>query len=490
MSYPGQASADTIPTPMDNNVELTISRLAPLIRRKKISPVELTGFLLERIHRLQPEINAYITVTAETALAQARAAEREITKGRYRGVLHGIPVSLKDLIHTRNVRTTAGSLILKRFVPARNAAVVDRLLEWGCVLLGKTNMHEFAYGATNINPHYGPVRNPWDTGRISGGSSGGSAASVVSAQAIASIGTDTGGSIRIPSAACGCVGFKPTFGRVSLEEIIPLSSTLDHAGPITRCVADSAFLLDAIAQPNLWNMNAKKTEAEISRGVRSFRIGIPRQYFFDHVHAEVKKAVLAAAGIFEQLGAGLVEIDLKGMGQTERIAAEITGCEALAYHEQWLSRKSGSYGEDVRLRLEQSRSATAAAYIRTMAQLRAYAQEFDRVFEQEKVEVILAPTLPAPAPPLNTGEIKIGRHREDVRRAMLRLTRPANVSGLPAISLPCGFSSERLPIGLQIIGRRDGDASVLRVAHAYESATPWHHFFPPEDGPLPAAQPG
>ena len=350
---------------MENNRDLTIAFLAPLIRRKKISPVEITSFLLERISRLQPSINAYITVTAETALDQARHAEREIAKGRYRGPLHGIPISLKDLIHTRNIRTTAGSRILKDFIPEENARIVNRLLDSGCILLGKTNMHEFAYGATNVNPHYGRVRNPWDTNRISGGSSGGSAASVVSAQAIASIGTDTGGSIRIPSAACGCVGFKPTYGRVSLDGIIPLSGSLDHAGPLTRCVMDAAFLFDAIAEPSLWNSSFGRATAEIRKGIKSFQIGVPRQYFFDRIEPDVRRTVLAALRVFEQMGAGITEVNLKGMEETQRIAADITGCEAFAYHEQWLRRRSRDYGEDVRARLEQSREMTASVYIQT-----------------------------------------------------------------------------------------------------------------------------
>jgi len=263
---------------MENNCELTIEALAPLIRRKKLSPVELTRFLLERISRMQPGINAYITVTADIAMAQARKAEKEICRGGYRGVLHGIPISLKDLFYTRGIRTTAGSKILRKFMPKENAQVVDRLLEAGCVLLGKTNLHEFAFGATNVNPHYGPVRNPWDRNRISGGSSGGSAASVVSAQAIASFGTDTGGSIRIPAAACGCVGLKPTYGRVSMAGVIPLAFSLDHAGPLSRCVMDAAFLLDAVAEPKVWAGNPKRMTSEISKGIKGFRVGIPRQY--------------------------------------------------------------------------------------------------------------------------------------------------------------------------------------------------------------------
>lgn len=461
---------------MDNNCELTIEKLAPLIRRKKISPVELTRFLLDRISRLQPSINAYITITVENAIAQARRAEKEIVHGQYRGVLHGIPISLKDLFHTQNIRTTAGSRILKKYLPEKNATVVDRLLSAGCILLGKTNMHEFAYGPTNTNPHYGPVRNPWDLDRISGGSSGGSAASVISAQAIASLGTDTGGSIRIPAAACGCVGFKPTYGRVPTDGVIPLSRSLDHVGPLSRCVIDAGFLLETIAEPALRNSNRNRFTKEIRGGIKSFRIGIPRQYFFDRIQPEVRKAILATIGVFEQLGAQICEVDIPGMQDTARLAAEITGDEAVSYHEKWLQRKSQDYGEDVRTRLEQNRKTTAAAYIQALQATRSYGERFERVLES--VCLLLAPTLPIIAPQLDQTEVRIGRSSEDIRLALLSLTRPGNLSGLPAISVPCGFSSGGLPIGLQLIGRRMDEATVLRAAYAYETATPWHERFP------------
>jgi aspartyl-tRNA(Asn)/glutamyl-tRNA(Gln) amidotransferase subunit A len=467
---------------MENNRDLTIEALAPLIRRKKLSPVELTRFLLERISRLQPAINAYITITADIAMTQARQAEKEITQGRYRGVLHGIPISLKDLFCTRGVRTTAGSKILKRFVPKENAAIVNRLLECGCILLGKTNLHEFAFGATNVNPHYGPVRNPWDTGRISGGSSGGSAASVVTAQALASFGTDTGGSIRIPAAACGCVGLKPTYGRVPLSGVIPLADSLDHAGPLSRCVTDASLLLNAVAEPRLWNSDPMRAAAEIRRGVKSFRIGIPRQYFFDRIRPDVCKVVLASIGVLEQLGAKFTELNLAGMEETAGLAAEITGDEAFAYHEKWLKQRPQDYGTDVRTRLQQSGSATAAAYICAQKKRLAYSEKLAAALD--KVDALLAPTLPITAPRIEQNEIRIGNTVEDVRTALLRLTRPGNLAGLPALSLPCGFSPEGLPVGLQLIGRRFAETTLLRAAYAYEQATPWHCAFPAESGAL------
>jgi aspartyl-tRNA(Asn)/glutamyl-tRNA(Gln) amidotransferase subunit A len=459
---------------MNNDDELTITKLAPLIRRKKISPVEITNFLLERIERLQPEINAYITVTPEIAISQARQAEREIARGKYRGALHGIPISVKDLFYTSGIRTTAGSRILKSFVPKENASAVDVLFESGCVLLGKTNLHEFANGATNVNPHYGPVHNPWNLSHISGGSSGGSAASVVTAQALASLGTDTGGSIRIPSAACGCVGFKPTYGRVSLSGAIPLAWSLDHAGPLTRCVMDAALMFEALAGPNPWHPHSGGAAlAMIRKSVSGFKIGVPKQYFF-RVQPGVRKAVLAAIEVFKQLGAQICEVQLEGMEETNPIGADITAGEALAYHAKWLDRKAQLYGEDLRARMAQTRNMTAIAYVQAQRKRQEYAERMERALSS--VQLMLAPTLPITAPRIDQSEVMIGRRLHDIRSTLLSLTRPANLSGQPAISVPCGFAEE-LPVGLQIIGRRNDDLTVLRAAYAYEQATPWHKSF-------------
>ncbi len=466
---------------MKNDSELTIAALAPLIRRKKLSPIELTSFLLNRISSLQPSINAYITVTADHAMAQAKRAEKEISNGNYRGVLHGIPISLKDLFYTRGILTTAGSKILRNLVPGENAELVNRLLNAGCILLGKTNMHEFAFGATNVNPHYGPVRNPWDMDRISGGSSGGSAASVITAQAIGSFGTDTGGSIRIPAAACGCVGLKPTYGRVPMAGVIPLAVSLDHAGPLSRCVMDAAFLFDAVAEPGEWGGNSRRTADEIRKGIQGLRIGILKHYFYNRLQPAVRTSVSAAVRIFEEIGAEIAEVDLKGMDKTAQLAAEITADEALAYHEKWLEHRSRDYGEDVRSRLESSRKASAVTYIQAQQARLTYSENMAAAFE--KVDILLAPTLPIVAPLIDENDVQIGRSREDVRIALLSLTRPGNLSGLPAISVPCGYSSEGLPVGLQLIGRRLSETTLLRAAYAYEQATPWHQRFPPDNPP-------
>ena len=464
-----------------NDGNLSIAYLAPRIRKRKLSPVELTRFVLDRIDRLQPRLNAFITVTPQIALRQATEAEDEIASGVYRGPLHGIPFCLKDLYYTRDVRTTAGSKILRRFKPRANAWVVDRLFEAGIVLVGKTNLHEFAFGATNNNPHFGPVRNPWLNDRISGGSSGGSAAAVVAGLAVASLGTDTGGSVRIPAAACGCVGFKPTFGRIPMDGIVPLATSLDHAGAICRSVTDAATVLGVItgvgsSEPSRRPTPYKAFTRDLNRGIKELRVGVPRQYFFDRLQPEVRRLTLAAIGELEGLGAVVREVRLKLMSETARLAAEITVAEALAYHWEWLHQRPEDYGPDLRSRMEASRDMTAVTYIRARQRCEEYRREF--AHSMREVDLIAAPTLPVTAPPIDDGFVQTGGEPEDVRLALLRLTRPGNLTGFPAVSVPCGFTEDGLPVGLQLIGHPTQDALVLRAAYTYEQNTPWHRNFP------------
>ncbi len=466
-----------------NNSELTVSHLAPLIRRRELSPVDLTRALLARIDRHESALNSFITVTSAVALAQAKRAEREIAKGQHRGPLHGIPICLKDLFFTRGIRTTAGSKILRHFVPEHNAAVVDRLFNAGAVLLGKTNLHEFAYGATNINPHFGAVHNPWDLKRMSGGSSGGSAAAVVAGLAVASLGTDTGGSIRIPAAACGCVGLKPSHGRVPLWGVIPLAPSLDHVGPICRCVQDAALMLEVVAgseacDPASLGKPGERFGTDLKKGLKGLRIGLPRQYFFDRLQPEVRRNTLDAVALLEKNGAQIREVNLRHMSQTANLAGQITLAEALVYHWKWVQKRSADYGSDLRIRLKEGMEISAVAYLHAQEARDAYTQEFDNTLQS--VDVIAAPTLPVAAPGLAENDVMTGRTRENVRMALLRLTRPGNLTGLPAISLPCGFTRNGLPTGLQLIGRHLDERTLLRVAYAYEQLTSWHTRFPPE----------
>jgi aspartyl-tRNA(Asn)/glutamyl-tRNA(Gln) amidotransferase subunit A len=459
-----------------NDANLTVAGIAPLIRKRKISPVELTEFFLERISRFNRSLNAFITVTGEFARKQARQAEREIAGGKYRGPLHGIPVTLKDLFYTAGIRTTAGSKILRNFIPRENAFVVDRLFKAGAILLGKTNLHEFAYGVTSINPHFGPVRNPWDPDRIAGGSSGGSAAAVSAGLCLASLGTDTGGSIRIPSSACGIVGLKPTRGLVSLEGVVPLAFSLDHAGPMCRSVRDAGTLLNALTGETPGNpVNYLR---DISGGVRGLRIGLP-VFFYKGVEKEVRSKVLEAGRAFEEMGARLQEVNLKGIEDTARLVAEITVAEALSFHWNWIRKRPQDYGADVRERLKTNLDQPTVVYLQAQEKRR----RITRIYEEalEKVDVLLAPTLPLIPPLIAQKEIKIGRAVEPVRAVLLRFTRAGNLTGLPAISLPCGFTPDRIPIGMQIFGRRFEETTVLRAAQAYEQATPWHALAPNEN---------
>jgi aspartyl-tRNA(Asn)/glutamyl-tRNA(Gln) amidotransferase subunit A len=466
-----------------NDGNLTIAKVAPLIRKGQYSPVEVTQAFLERIARLQPSLNAFITVTWGLALKQARQAEKEISKGHYRGVLHGIPISVKDLFYTAGIRTTAGSKILRRFIPKENAAVVNRLLAAGAILLGKTNLHEFAFGATNVNPHYGPVHNPWDPSRVSGGSSGGSAAAVSAGLCLASLGTDTGGSIRLPAAACGIVGLKPTFGLIPTQGVIPLSFSLDHVGPLCRCVEDAALMMSVISGQDVPSLRSprpgrKATYFSSTKRMRRLRVGVPKQYFFDRLQREVRYRVLAAHSALEKRGAEIQEVELEGIQDTVDLAADIIFPEAMTFHWKWLSKRPGDYGEDLRTRMQSRSSQTAVTYLQALQRRQQYADSFQKAMES--VDVLAVPTIPIVAPRIEEGEVKIGRWTENVRVGLLRLTFPGNLSGLPAISVPCGFSSEKLPIGLQLIGRQLEEATLLRAAYLYEQTTSWHKMFPPD----------
>lgn len=468
-----------------NDANLTIVQMAPLLRRRQISPVELTEAFLRRISRLQPILNAFITVTAELARRQARQAEKEIRQGGYRGLLHGIPITLKDLYYTAGIRTTAGSKILRNFRPQENGTVVDRLLRAGAILLGKTNLHEFAYGATNLNPHYGPARNPWDLHRIPGGSSGGSASAVAAGLGLASMGTDTGGSIRVPASACGIVGLKPSQGLVPLHGVIPLAFSLDHAGPLCRSVEDAAILLKAVAgydprDPQSLDVKAGISLTGLRQGIRRLRIGVPRQYFFDRIQKDVRRLVTAALKTLEDLGARIEEVPLTLMNETGFLAGEITVAEAVSYHWKWLHERMKDYGEDLKERMEHGSKQLTQTYFLAQKGRQIYSERFRAALE--KVDVLAVPTLPIVAPRIGESEAKIGRFVENIRSALLRFTRPGNLTGLPAISIPCGFSSENLPVGLQLIGRFLEDQTVLRVAYAYEQATPWHTKYPDDQG--------
>jgi aspartyl-tRNA(Asn)/glutamyl-tRNA(Gln) amidotransferase subunit A len=457
----------------------SIEEVGKLFRKRKLSPVELTKILLARIERLNPKLNAYITLTGETALAQAKKAESELfaSRGRKgycdRGPLHGIPISLKDNIYTRGIRTTAGSKILKDFIPTEDAAVAAQLRQAGAILLGKTNMHEFAYGVTSNNSHYGPVHNPWDLARIPGGSSGGSAAAVAAGLCFGSIGTDTGGSIRIPASLCGVVGLKPTIGRVNTEGTIPLSPHLDCVGPLARTARDAALLLDPILvrakrEPRLGSACKAPSKKE------KFKLGLPREFFLDLISADVLELFHAGLHSLCSLGTRIEDVSIPLLEDTEDAGNQVAWPEATQYHKQagWFPARATEYGEDVRSRLEMGTKVSAVAYLEALELRDKFIQQVHLTMADAGVDALVVPTTPIAAPLINEETTRINEKDYPTRALLLRLNRPANLAGIPAMSLPCGFTPAGLPVGLQLIDAVADEHLLLRIAHAFERVHP------------------
>jgi len=434
----------------------TISEVSELVHSRPISPVELTRECLQKINALNSELNAFITVTAESALREAALAQDEIAAGKWRGPLHGIPVGLKDLIDTAGVRTTAASRVFADRVPVRDAEIVARLREAGAVLVGKQNLHEFAYGGSSVISAFGIPRNPIDSEYIAGGSSGGSAAAVGSGMCYAAIGTDTAGSVREPAALCGLVGLKPTYGLISTEGIIPLSPSLDHAGPITRSVQDAAILLDALTGTE-WR-HSESLDVEHGK----WRVGIPRQFFFEDLDSEVATAVEAAIDELELMGCVVADVDVRV--DTDRT---LQAAEAYAEHRQRIASSADLYDPETLRRVRTGENISNEQYRAALRELGNIRREIAAIFDS--VDVLVTPTTPIPAPRLSNLTTNIDQLRP-TELVLLRNTRPANVWGTPAISVPCGRTSEGLPIGLQIIGPMGRDARVLQVARAFERA--------------------
>ena len=461
----------------DELSSLTIASAGRLLRTRALSPVELTEAYLARIARLDPTLRAFITVTGDLARQQARRAERELARRKWRGPLHGIPLTLKDLYWTAGVRTTAGSRILADFVPAASATATERLLASGAVLLGKTNLHEFAAGVTTDNPHWGTCQNPWKLGYIPGGSSGGSAAAVAASLGLASLGSDTGGSIRIPAAFCGIVGHKPTYGLVPRHGILPESWSLDHGGPMTRTAADAAVVLQAIAghdprDPSSSRRRVLAFARALRADLKGVRVGVPQNYYFDLVEPEVERAVRQAIEALGALGARLVEVRVPGVEAALDTCFVVAWAEAAHYHRPWLTTRASDYGSDVRALLQGALLYLASDYLQGQRVRARIRQSLRGVVEQ--VDVLVSPTVPLTATPIGHLETVIDGRKVSVLDVGARLSCVANLTGEPACSVPCGFTRAGLPIGLMIHGRAFEDATVLRVAHAYEQAKEWH----------------
>ena len=452
----------------------TIADIGKLYRRRKLSPVELTRFLLERIARLNPRLNAYLALNSELALKDAAAAEAALcAKSRRKGSrdlgpLYGIPISLKDNLYTAGLRTTGGAGFLRDFLPLQDAAVVTSLKNAGAILLGKTNLHEFAYGVTSNNPHFGPVRNPWDLDRIPGGSSGGSAAALAAGLCYGSIGTDTGGSIRIPASLCGIVGLKPGLGRVSAEGAIPLSTTLDFVGPMARTVADVALLFEAIAIPEKVNRRPPAARSQ------NLRLGIPKHFFLDVVSPEIQQAFESSLVTLKKLGAKLKEVSLPYLKETEDAGNQIAWAEATHYHQQagWYPLHAADYGDDVRSRLEMGEKVSALDYLRALDLREKFIAGFHLALLENEVDALVTPTTPIAAPLIGEENISIAGKDHSTRALLLRLNRPANLGGIPAISVPCSLTSSGLPAGLQFLTGVNGEALLLELASRFEQAHP------------------
>jgi aspartyl-tRNA(Asn)/glutamyl-tRNA(Gln) amidotransferase subunit A len=461
----------------------TISEVAKLIRSRAVSPVDVTQATLHRIERGDAALNAYITVTKDAAMRAAEAAEEAIASGRYRGPLHGVPLALKDLFATKGIRTTAGSKILAQHVPTYDATVVERLTRAGAILVGKLNLYEFACGGI-VNPTYGATRNPWDLERTAGGSSGGAGAAVAASLCFGALGTDTGGSIRIPSSLCGIVGVKPTYGRVSRFGVTPLSWSLDHVGPMTRSVEDAAILLQAIAgtdphDPTTARLPVPNYREALTGAVEGLTVGVPREFFLDRVEEEVAEAFHTAVTRLEGLGAAVEAVTVPQIRYTDTLYDVIQLCEAAAYHERYLTSHAQEYDPQVLARVQEGRFIPAVHYLTAQRLRRVYSKALEKPFE--RVDVIATPTTPIPAFKIGEETLRIGTTTENARRALRRLTRPFNIAGLPAVTVPCGFTATGLPIGLQIVAKPFDEATALRVAHAYETNTPWHQQRPPMD---------
>lgn len=463
MSVTGSATADA-------TVELytlTLAEAAEAIAARRLSPVELVESTLARIDAVEPRVTAFATVTADLARSQAARAEAEIAAGHHRGPLHGIPVGIKDLYETAGVATAGGSAVREGFVPDIDSTVVERLSAAGAVMVGKTHTHEFAFGV--ITP---TTRNPWDTGRIPGGSSGGSGAAVAAGECMVGMGSDTGGSIRIPAALCGTVGLKPTYGRVSRRGVFSLSWSLDHVGPLTRTVRDAALVMNAIAgydraDPASVDVPVPDFTVGLADGVDGLRIGVPTGFYSDHVSADVATAVASAVSALESAGAVLRPVEIPHPDDYAPVANVMVVAEAAAYHQQHRGERGHLYGTELLLRLETGELIPATDYItalraRTLLQ-RSWAALFD------DVDVVVAPTVPIAAPRVGqTDWTRPDGSTESVHASMTRLSSPANLTGLPSLAVPCGRDGDGMPLSLQVIGRPFEEAKVLRVGHTWE----------------------
>jgi aspartyl-tRNA(Asn)/glutamyl-tRNA(Gln) amidotransferase subunit A len=456
-----------------------MTELARMIATKAVSPVEVVRAHLDRIAALDGSLRAYITVCGDAALETAKAAEGRLMAGGALGPLHGVPYALKDLYDTAGVRTTGGSRIFADRVPTSDATVVRRLAEAGAILLGKLNMVEFAYGPEGLNPHYGHARNPWDAvaHRMAGGSSSGSGVAVATGLAPGALGSDTGGSIRIPASLCGITGLKPTYGRVSRAGVLPLAWSMDHVGPMTRTVADSALMLGALAGYDPADASTSVLPvpdylAALTGKIHGLRVGVLGPYFLAGATPAVRAAVEAAAQTLAAAGAIVDEVKLERVSLAAAGSLAVVAAEALAYHAELLRTRAAEYDPEVARRLRLSAFVGGVHYVRAQQVRALVREEVDAALAHR--DVLLAPATPIVAPTLDERQVALGDGPSDVRAALLRFTRPFNFSGHPACAVPCGFTEGGLPIGMQLVGRPFDEATVLRAGDAFQRLTDFH----------------
>ena len=442
---------------------MKISEVSPRVARGEVTAESLTEQCLATIQARHPQLNAFITVTAKPALEQARRADKEIAAGRHLGPLHGIPLSLKDLIDQRGVPTTAGSQLRRDHVADADAVVTRRLRDAGAVFVGKTNLHEFAFGTTNEDSGFGPARNPHDPSRVPGGSSGGSAVAVATGMSLGSVGTDTGGSIRIPAAACGLVGLKPEWGDISASGVVPLSRQLDHVGPLAASVRDAWLLYNAMQAPS--RQIADSLEATPLKGLR---VGLLKDYFFDRIDPEVEQSVLATIEAMRARGAAVTEVSLPHAADMAAIYLHLVFGDAAEYHARTLESHPELYTVPVRLRFEMARYVLAEDYIRALRGKSLIAREVEHALSG--VDVLVSPALAVPAPPIGAPTVSVKGGAEAVRTIMLRCTQPFNLSGHPSIALPCGRTASGLPISIQMTGHKGRTPGLVQAALAVEAA--------------------
>lgn len=457
--------------------ELTLAATSAAIASGDLSPVDLVDACLERIDQVQ-HLHAYIAVYADQSRQVAKAAESMLAAGHRLGPLHGIPISLKDNIAVAGRVTTAGSKILADRKPDEDATVTAKLKGAGAIILGKTNMHEFAWGGTSANPHYGSVRNPWNPDRFPAGSSGGSGAAVAARTCYGALGTDTGGSVRLPSAINGIAGLRPTIGRVSNAGVIPLAWSMDTVGPMARTVEDCAVMFNALAGHDPRDAGSAQVPvedytADLARGVDGLRIGVIPDYFFSHLQKPVHDAVSAALGVLESAGARVIDVAAKHIHGNISAQLTVESAEPSTYHQRWLRERPGDYGDDVRLLLEVGEMLLATQYIQAQRYRTLLRSEFLDAFKS--VDVFICPTLPFTATTVGETLVEIEEGApEDMLSAIMQFTGVPSLTGLPSLNVPCGFDQDGLPIGMQVIGRPFDEGTVFRVGAAYQRSTEFH----------------